>query len=54
MLDPFSGTGSLLCTCAHFGCLTVGADIDPRVFRGKGIMHTGNLSLLELERSLFV
>eukprot|EP01094_Clydonella_sp_ATCC50884_P029160 TRINITY_DN9039_c1_g1_i1.p1 TRINITY_DN9039_c1_g1~~TRINITY_DN9039_c1_g1_i1.p1 ORF type:complete len:453 (+),score=84.59 TRINITY_DN9039_c1_g1_i1:116-1474(+) len=35
MLDPFAGTGSLLCTCAEFGCITFGSDIDPRVLRGK-------------------
>ena len=33
--DPFVGTGSFLVAAAHFGALTLGADIDPRSFRGK-------------------
>ncbi|KAF9580410.1 hypothetical protein BGW38_002963, partial [Lunasporangiospora selenospora] len=34
--DPFVGTGSFLMTCAHFGSMTVGSDIDGRQIRGKG------------------
>ncbi|KAF9183841.1 hypothetical protein BGZ51_001983 [Haplosporangium sp. Z 767] len=34
--DPFVGTGSFLMTCAHFGAMTVGSDIDGRQIRGKG------------------
>jgi len=37
ILDPFAGTGSLLCTCSYFGSTTIGSDIDPRVLRGKGV-----------------
>lgn len=35
--DPFVGTGSILVAAAHFGAMTMGADIDIRVVRdGKG------------------
>lgn len=34
--DPFVGTGSFLMTCAHFGAMTLGSDIDGRQIRGKG------------------
>ncbi len=27
-------TGSILVGCAHFGAMTIGGDIDPRVLRG--------------------
>ena len=33
--DPFVGTGSILLTCAVFGGVTMGTDIDVRVLRGK-------------------
>jgi tRNA (guanine10-N2)-methyltransferase len=33
--DPFVGTGGFLVAAAHFGAMTLGADIDPRSFRGK-------------------
>lgn len=33
--DPFAGTGSLLYTCAHWGSVVVGSDIDGRQMRGK-------------------
>ena len=33
--DPFVGTGSFCVAAAHFGAVTVGADIDGRSFRGK-------------------
>ncbi|CAI7847520.1 unnamed protein product, partial [Closterium sp. NIES-53] len=37
MYDPFVGTGSILVAAAHFGAITLGADIDIRVVRdGKG------------------
>ncbi|CAI5962718.1 unnamed protein product [Closterium sp. NIES-64] len=37
MYDPFVGTGSILVAAAHFGAVTLGADIDIRVVRdGKG------------------
>ncbi|KAI8825690.1 S-adenosyl-L-methionine-dependent methyltransferase [Fimicolochytrium jonesii] len=36
VLDPFVGTGSFLVTCAHYGCFTMGTDIDGRQIRGKG------------------
>ncbi|PRP87928.1 tRNA guanosine-2'-O-methyltransferase 11 [Planoprotostelium fungivorum] len=35
-MDPFAGTGSLLLTCAHFGSMVMGSDIDQRMFRGWG------------------
>lgn len=35
IFDPFVGTGSLLISCAHFGCVCVGSDIDWRVLHGK-------------------
>ncbi|KAL6139270.1 hypothetical protein ACLB2K_064547 [Fragaria x ananassa] len=35
--DPFVGTGSILIAAAHYGAMTMGADIDIRVVRdGKG------------------
>uniref|UniRef100_A0A2P2KHB2 Uncharacterized protein MANES_14G165200 n=1 Tax=Rhizophora mucronata TaxID=61149 RepID=A0A2P2KHB2_RHIMU len=35
--DPFVGTGSILVAAAHFGAITMGADIDIRVIRdGRG------------------
>ncbi|XP_021899993.1 tRNA (guanine(10)-N2)-methyltransferase homolog [Carica papaya] len=35
--DPFVGTGSILVSAAHFGAMTMGADIDIRVVRdGRG------------------
>lgn len=35
--DPFVGTGSIIIAAAHFGAMTMGADIDIRVVRdGKG------------------
>ncbi|KAI4367118.1 hypothetical protein MLD38_022889 [Melastoma candidum] len=37
VFDPFVGTGSILVAAAHFGAMTMGADIDIRVVRdGKG------------------
>lgn len=33
MYDPFVGTGSCLVPAAHFGALTLGADIDIRVVK---------------------
>ncbi|KAG8902874.1 hypothetical protein FRB99_004002 [Tulasnella sp. 403] len=33
--DPFVGTGSLLYTCAYFGAMVFGSDIDGRQMRGK-------------------
>ncbi|KAF9644600.1 tRNA guanosine-2'-O-methyltransferase [Thelephora ganbajun] len=35
MYDPFVGTGSMAYTCAHFGSLFIGSDIDGRQMRGK-------------------
>lgn len=32
--DPFAGTGSMLLTCAEFGCVVWGSDIDGRQMRG--------------------
>ncbi|KAF3454426.1 hypothetical protein FNV43_RR04873 [Rhamnella rubrinervis] len=38
--DPFVGTGSVLVAAAHFGAMTMGADIDIRVVRdGRGPDH---------------
>jgi tRNA (guanine10-N2)-methyltransferase len=34
--DPFVGTGSFVVSCAHFGALVMGSDIDGRQIRGKG------------------
>lgn len=37
VFDPFVGTGSILIAAAHFGAMTMGADIDIRVVRdGRG------------------
>ncbi|XP_065850098.1 uncharacterized protein [Euphorbia lathyris] len=37
IFDPFVGTGSILVAAAHFGAMTMGADIDIRVVRdGRG------------------
>mmetsp|Transcript_6756 Transcript_6756/g.12369 ORF Transcript_6756/g.12369 Transcript_6756/m.12369 type:complete len:583 (+) Transcript_6756:155-1903(+) len=33
VFDPFVGTGSILVSCAHFGAITVGGDIDIRVIQ---------------------
>lgn len=33
--DPFVGTGSFIVSCAHFGALSLGSDIDGRQIRGK-------------------
>jgi tRNA (guanine10-N2)-methyltransferase len=33
--DPFAGTGSLLVVCAHFGCMSLGGDIDVRMLKGE-------------------
>jgi len=38
ILDPFVGTGGLLIPCSHFGAQTIGADIDIRTLRGKGLV----------------
>jgi tRNA (guanine10-N2)-methyltransferase len=35
VMDPFLGTGGLLIAASHFGALTLGSDIDPRILRGK-------------------
>ena len=34
--DPFVGTGSVLVAAAYLGAVTLGADIDIRILRGKG------------------
>jgi tRNA (guanine10-N2)-methyltransferase len=39
--DPFVGTGSFTVCAAHFGALTLGADIDGRSFRGKDSSKLG-------------
>ena len=33
VIDPFVGTGSILVAAAHFGCVTVGCDIDAKILR---------------------
>jgi tRNA (guanine10-N2)-methyltransferase len=35
--DPFVGTGSIIISCAVFGALVYGSDIDIRVLKGNGI-----------------
>lgn len=45
--DPFVGTGSFLVAASHFGALTMGADIDPRSFRGKDEERMKGKSLTE-------
>ena len=35
MYDPFVGTGSFTVSCAHFGAMTLGSDIDGRSIRGS-------------------
>jgi tRNA (guanine10-N2)-methyltransferase len=49
VLDPFVGTGSFLISCSHFGAFTIGADIDGRQLRGKGIF----LLKLIIKQSLY-
>ncbi|KAJ5570159.1 RNA methylase family protein [Penicillium hispanicum] len=45
--DPFVGTGSFLLAASHFGALTLGADIDPRSFRGKdGEYEKGEIAVM--------
>lgn len=39
IFDPFVGTGSLLLTCAMFGSMTCGADIDKRILDGCDENH---------------
>jgi tRNA (guanine10-N2)-methyltransferase len=34
VFDPFVGTGSFTVSCAHFGAITMGSDIDGRSIRG--------------------
>jgi len=34
VFDPFVGTGSFTVSCAHFGAVTIGSDIDGRSIRG--------------------
>lgn len=41
-LDPFSGTGAILLTMAHFGSCVVGNDIDIRVLKGWRIAYQKN------------
>ena len=33
VLDPFCGTGSMIVAAAHYGAMTMGLDIDPRVIK---------------------
>ena len=45
VFDPFVGTASILVAMAHFGAVTAGSDIDPRVLRGMmyaGTQRTAN------------
>ncbi len=35
-LDPFCGAGSMLFTCAEFGALVLGSDLNAMVLRGWG------------------
>ena len=39
VMDPFVGTGSLLCSAAEYGAMVMGGDIDPRVLRGADPDH---------------
>ncbi|KAG8956326.1 hypothetical protein FRC04_004406 [Tulasnella sp. 424] len=39
--DPFAGTGSMLYTCAFFGAMVFGSDIDGRQMRGKDASSLG-------------
>lgn len=39
VMDPFVGTGSLLCSAAEYGAMVMGGDIDPRVLRGADPEH---------------
>lgn len=45
--DPFVGTGSFMVAASHFGALTLGADIDPRSFRGKDEERKNGKSMME-------
>ncbi|CAD7940685.1 unnamed protein product [Amoebophrya sp. A120] len=52
-LDPFCGTGGLLIPMAHFGCLTMGTDLDIRVLKGWRIAYQKNVAMckeIELRR----
>ena len=37
VLDPFSGTGSLLVPPSHYGCYVFGSDLDIRVLNGYSV-----------------
>lgn len=45
--DPFVGTGGFMVAASHFGALTLGADIDPRSFRGKDEDRKKGKSMME-------
>lgn len=43
VFDPFAGTGSILVAAAHFGAITLGADIDIRVLRDGKVDTSGKV-----------
>lgn len=49
MFDPFAGTGSILVAAAHFGAVTLGADIDIRVLRDGKKDTSGRVSKCNLQ-----
>jgi len=50
VIDPFTGTGSLLLTSSFFGSITLGGDLDPRVLRGKeGVSVMSNFTQYKLK-----
>lgn len=49
VFDPFAGTGSILVAAAHFGAVTLGADIDIRVLRDGKKDTSGRVSKCNLQ-----
>jgi tRNA (guanine10-N2)-methyltransferase len=51
VFDPFVGTASILVAMAHFGAVTAGSDIDPRVLRG--LMYAGKKNDINRQTIMF-
>ncbi len=54
MFDPFAGTGSILVAAAHFGAITLGADIDIRVLRDGKVDTSGKVRASPILVCLFL
>mmetsp|Transcript_49634 Transcript_49634/g.130888 ORF Transcript_49634/g.130888 Transcript_49634/m.130888 type:complete len:523 (+) Transcript_49634:14-1582(+) len=50
VLDPFAGTGGILIAASHFGALTFGGEIDPRVVSGVACVYSKNQTAEEERR----